>query len=113
MQRRFKFISILLALSIIISPIFLAVNNIASAAEANVDIEEEIKQPGESESTEGSETSDKDEEELETVEVEETEEKAELEIEEINEAEEAGINRIELQEAEDSLFKYVDNRIYE
>ena len=109
MQRRFKFISILLALSIIISPIFLAVNNIASAAEANVDIEEEIKQPGESESTEGSETSDKDEEELETVEVEETEEKAELEIEEINEAEEAGINRIELQEAEDSLFKYVDN----
>lgn len=44
MQKRFSFVSILLTLSIILSPIILTIDNIVNAEEINIDVSDEIEQ---------------------------------------------------------------------
>ena len=95
MQRKFKFkaISVLLALSIILSPVSLAINNIASAMEINTDIEEGAEQSVDSVSSKDS--SDEYEEVIEA---------AEEDVEEPEKVKET--NKVELQSIEETPFEF-------
>ena len=113
MQRKFKFkfISMLLALSIILSPVSMSANNIASAMENNMDMEEAeqsldsgVLEDSLDEHEEESEPEEKTEEKPEG----EPKEEPKEETEEPKKAEETveETNKFELQEAEETPFEF-------